>query len=232
MVQKKLRLRMKIYLVIPAYNEEKQIGNFLGKIAELNLPAVVVDDGSKDKTWDVLSGFTAKNKGIIPLRHKINLGKGAAMKTGSDAAFSLGADAAIFMDSDGQHLVKDLTHFVKALNDGNDVVFGSRNLGHGVPLVRYLGNKFASLMISYLFGFYVSDLLCGFRALTKNAYKKLRWESRGYGVETEMVIKTAKAKLKSCEVPVTTLYYDKFKGVSVIDAFQILFDVFRWRLRK
>jgi uncharacterized protein YbjQ (UPF0145 family) len=153
------------------------------------------------------------------------------MKTGAEAAFKMGADAIIFMDSDGQHTIKDLPQFENGLNEGNEVVFGSRNLSHGVPLVRYLGNKTASLVISTLFGHYVSDILCGFRAITKNGFKKARWESRGYAVETEMVVKTAKANLKYCEVPVTTIYYDKFKGVTIIDSISILFNVLRWRIR-
>ena len=74
------------------------------------------------------------------------------MKTGADAAFLLGADAVVFMDSDGQHKVKDLPHFIEALEkDKFDVVFGSRNLSHGVPFIRYMGNKFASMLISLLF---------------------------------------------------------------------------------
>jgi hypothetical protein len=101
-----------------------------------------------------------------------------------------------------------------------------------MPLVRFLGNKFASVLISLLFGIYVSDLICGFRAFTKNAYKKIKWESRGYGIETEMIIKTGKAGLRHCEVPVETVYYDRFKGVTILDAFSILFDVFKWRLAR
>ena len=154
------------------------------------------------------------------------------MKTGAEAAFQMGADAIVFMDSDGQHKAQDLPHFIEALEkDKFDVVFGSRNLSHGVPLVRYMGNKFASLLVSLLFGIYVSDLLCGYRGLSKRGFKKIYWESKGYGVETEMTARTAKSGLKHCEVPVETLYYDEVKGVTILDAFSILFDVLRWRIR-
>ena len=165
------------------------------------------------------------------LTHRVNLGKGAAMKTGAEAAFAFGADGVIFMDSDGQHKVSDLPKFVEALKK-YDVVLGSRTLSHGVPLVRFLGNKFASMLIASLFGIYVSDLVCGYRAITKDAYEKVAWESSGYAVETEMVIKTAKYGLKYCEVPVETVYLDNVKGVTILDAFNILLDVFRWRLTK
>lgn len=224
---------MRIFIVVPAYNEAKRVGKVLSDLAKTKLPVVVVDDGSTDTTPHVLSRITHHSSRITRLSHRVNLGKGAAMKTGAQAAFALGADAVIFMDSDGQHKVEDLPNFVKALNTGDfDVVFGSRNLNMGVPIDRYLGNKLASLLIARLFRIYVSDLVCGYRAITKRAFYKLDWESTGYGVETEMVVKCGKLGLKHCEVPVATVYYDKFKGVSVLDAIGIFFEVFRWRITK
>jgi glycosyltransferase involved in cell wall biosynthesis len=218
---------MKIFIVIPAYQEEERIGKVIKDVIKTKFPIIVVDDGSKDNTFKVANKYK-----ITALRHKVNLGKGAAMKTGAEAAFQMGADAIVFMDSDGQHKAKDLPHFIEALGkDKFDVVFGSRNLSHGVPLVRYMGNKFASLLVSLLFGIYVSDLLCGYRGLNKKGFKNVYWESRGYGVETEMAARTAKSELKHCEVPVETVYYDEVKGVTILDAINILFDVLRWRIR-
>jgi glycosyltransferase involved in cell wall biosynthesis len=218
---------MKITIVIPAFNEEKRIGEVLKDLKKTKLPVIVVDDGSKDKTFKI-----AKNLGVIALRHKVNLGKGAALRTGCEAAFSMGAEAVILMDSDGQHKVEDLSHFIDALEkDKFDVVFGSRDLNHGVPLVRYMGNKVASILISLLFGIYISDLICGYKGLTRKAYGKMNWESTGYGIETEMAIKTGKYGLKYCEVPVQTIYYDNVKGVTILDAFNILLDVIRWRIK-
>jgi len=219
---------MKIFIVVPAFNEAKRIGGVLSGLEKTKLPVVVIDDGSSDRTFEIVKKYK-----VTVLRHKINLGKGAAMKTGAEAAFSMGADAVIFMDSDGQHKIEDLPQFVKALKTGKyEIVFGSRNLGLGMPLERYIGNKLASVLVNLLFGIYVSDLISGYRALTRKAVEKINWESTGYGVETEMVVKCARLGLKHCEVPVATVYYDKFKGVSIIDAIGILFDVFRWRITK
>ena len=222
---------MNICIVIPAYNEEKRIGSVLQDLRDVKLPIIVVDDGSTDKTERVLQKIQNPNSKIQMLRHRVNLGKGAAMKTGAEAAFGMGADAVIFMDSDGQHKGQDLGGFIEALEKGKfDIIFGSRNLSYGVPFVRFMGNKFASVFVSLLFGIYVSDLLCGFRAITKKAYQKIKWESTGYAVETEMVIKTAKFRLKHCEVPVQTVYLDSVKGVTILDAFNILFNVIYWRI--
>jgi glycosyltransferase involved in cell wall biosynthesis len=222
---------MKIALVLPVHNEEKMLGDVLKSLSKVNLPIFLVNDGSTDKTLMIARQEARKNPRIVLISHQINLGKGAAVKTGCIAAFNKKFDAVIFMDSDGQHDPKDLNKFREKLITGKyDVILGSRNLHHGVPLVRFLGNKFASLLISILFGVYVSDILCGFRAVTKKGFSKINLESSGYGIETEMIVKISKYNLKSCEVPIETIYHDKHKGVTFLDAFYILFDVFRWRI--
>jgi len=220
---------MKIFLVIPLHNESKHISKLLKSLTGYKLPIIVVDDGSTDDSKSIVRKSKIKN--LVYLEHKVNLGKGAAMKTGADYAFAEGAEAVIFMDSDGQHNPKDVSVFVKALNSKKyDVVFGSRNLSYGVPLVRYLGNKFASLILRMFFGVYISDSICGFRALTSKGYEKLRWDSAGYGVEVEMVARTGRKRVKFTEVPVETIYHDREKGVTVLDAFGILVSVLKWRL--
>jgi glycosyltransferase involved in cell wall biosynthesis len=220
-------LKNRIFLVIPSYNEEKRIGAVLKAVRSSKLPIILVDDGSTDSTFRIASKTADR-----VVRHKTNLGKGAALKTGCEAAFTMGADAVILMDSDGQHKVEDLTKFVDAINNGYEVVFGSRNLSYGVPLVRYIGNKIISILISLLFKIYISDILCGYRAITRKAYKKIVWESTGYGVETEAVINVARARLKYCEVPVETVYLDRVKGVTPLDAFGIFIDILKWRFNK
>jgi glycosyltransferase involved in cell wall biosynthesis len=220
---------MEIFVVIPLFNEKKHIAEVLSEVSKNKLPIIVVDDGSSDNSKLIVRNLKLKN--LTLLEHKINLGKGAAMKTGADYAFDRGADAVIFMDSDGQHLASDLPEFTEALESGKyDVILGSRNFGYGVPLVRFLGNKFASVVMAFLFRVYVSDVICGFRAVTKAGYAKTRWDSDGYGVETEMVARIGKYRLRFCEVPVETVYNDKVKGVTILDAFGIFGQVVKWRL--
>lgn len=224
---------MKIYIVIPAHNEEKRVKSVLKKIMKQNLNVVVVDDGSGDKTHEVISNIVIRYPKLEVLRHKVNLGKGAAMTTGAEYAFKSGADAVVFMDSDGQHDAGDLPLFVKKLNENRDsLIVGTRNLSYGVPLIRYLGNKFSSVLVAFLFHSYVSDLLCGFRAMTKNTYKKIVWDSAGYGVETEMIVNAAKRGVKITEVPINAVYIDPVKGVTILDAINILVDVVFWRIKK
>lgn len=221
---------MNITVVLPVYNEEERVSQVLKELLATKLSIVVVDDGSSDKSF--LKAKKLKNSKLMVLSHKINLGKGAALKTGCDYAFSHDADAVIMMDSDGQHSVDDLKKFQEKLESKKyDVIFGSRNLNLGVPLIRFVGNKVASVIVNILFGIYVSDLISGFRAITKKAYEKIRWNSVGYSVETEMVVRVKKEKLSYCEIPVATIYYDGYKGVSILDSFGVLGNLIVWRFK-
>lgn len=219
---------MNIFIVIPFYNEEKNIVDVVKGVTKYKFPIVLVDDGSTDGSGFRIQDSRFKNTTL--LTHKINLGKGAAMKTGAEWAFENGADAVIFMDGDNQHSPADLPKFTKALESKRyGAVFGSRNYNYGVPLIRFLGNKFASVVLVMLFGIYVSDVLSGYKALTKKAYKKIRWESTGYGVETEMVARVGKNKVKFTEIPVASIYHDKTKGVTILDAVGIMGEIIKWR---
>jgi glycosyltransferase involved in cell wall biosynthesis len=216
-----------IYLIIPSFNEGnrliKTIRESAKYIAEKNI--IVVDDGSR--TPETLP----KGSKATLIRHDLNLGKGEAMKTGAKYAFSGGADAIIFIDADLQHNPKYLPKF-KELLKTNDLVFASRRPSLNAPLVRLLGNKLASIYINILFGIYVSDLLSGYRALNKKTFKLLNWTSPRYGVETEMVARLGKHKhkLKWAEFPIETIYVNKYKGVTIIDAIKILTNSIWWKL--
>ena len=218
---------MKIFIVIPLYNEKRYFSILLRDLKPFKFSVVVVDDGSTD------SGNKNFGSNVAYLRHEINLGKGAAMKTGAEYAFTQGAEAVIFMDADGQHDPTNLKVFENKLNSKKyDVIFGARNLNKGVPFVRMFGNRLASFVIKFLFGIYVSDPLCGYRALTKKAFEDINWESAGYGVESEILAKTGKKRLKFIEISVKTIFHDKHKGVSVLDAFGVLGDILKWKLTK
>jgi len=219
---------MKIFIVIPFHNEKKHIVEVLKSLGKYKLPVVVVDDGSKDGSGSGIE--KAKFKNVTLINHKINLGKGAAMKTGAEYSFSHGAEAIIFMDGDGQHKASDIPQFKESLEGGKvAAVFGTRNYKYGIPLLRFLGNKFASFMLAVLFKIYISDVLCGFKGITKGAYKKIKWESVGYGVETEMVARIGKEKLSFSEVPIEAIYHDKVKGVTILDGLGIIAEIIKWR---
>ena len=218
---------MNYFIVIPAYNESTRILKLLESLAPYKDKLIVVDDGSTDDTASI-----PRKMGITTLSHMINLGKGAALKTGCEYAFNHNADFVIVMDSDGQHNPKEIDSFIKEIEKGSEIVFGVREFDKEAPLIRKIGNIIASKLVKLIFDISLPDILCGFRAFTKNAYQKIKWSSRGYEVETEMVAKTGLNRLKYSLVTVETIYIDKYKGVSILDSFKILTNLLSWRIIK
>src|SRR3989344_4858989 len=219
---------MNTFVVTPVVNEEKRIGKVLSELKKTKFAVLVIDDGSKDNTFKIVSKFVNNNSRFKVLRHGVNLGKGAAMKTGAEAAFKMGADALIFMDGDGQHDISDLSKFVNKLSN-YDVVFGEREIFQGVS-VRIYGNRLFSFLANLLFRTDLVDYLCGYRAITSKAYQKIKWESSGYEVESEMVARVLKNNIKYTKVKGKSIYHDVFKGFTIMDAIKLLYNIVSWRL--
>ncbi|MAG15647.1 hypothetical protein CMO88_01145 [Candidatus Woesearchaeota archaeon] len=217
----------KPFVIIPAFNEEKHIAKVVNEIKKYSKNIVVVDDGSKDKTYQ-----EAKKTKVIVLRHPINLGKGAALKTGIEYAGKHGADTIIFIDSDGQHNPKDLPRLLNELKN-IDVVFTYRNLkSMNMPLIKKIGNFVLNTLLSILFNIRIKDTQCGFKAMTTDAYKKLGLISSDYNIESEIAAKTGKHKLKFKQLPIETVYNDKYKGTTVFDGINIAMRMLWWKLSK
>ena len=216
---------MNIVVVVPGYNESRYISKVLHKISKFSKAIVYVDDGSNDRSARLARKFT---KHVV--RHPVNLGKGAAMKTGAEYAFDLlHASAVIFMDADDQHDPSEIHKFIQKIKR-NDVVFGVRNIGMNMPMLRYIGNKIASVSLNILFGGYIEDIPSGFKAITKKAYRKIVWNSTGYEVETEIAVRVLKEKLRFGVVEIKAIYHDTDKGMTILDAIHICSCMLQWRL--
>jgi len=215
-----------IWVVIPAYNEERNIGRIIKKTKRYVDKIIVVDDGSKDKTSDV----AIRNK-VISLRHIVNLGKGAAIKTGCDFAVKSGAEALILLDADAQHDPSEIPNFLKNLENA-DIVFGYRKRSKQMPLILRYGNWFINKATKLLYNLNLRDTQCGYRALTRKAYKKIRWIASDYSMESEMIANVGKMNLKYKEIPIQTIYSDKYKGTTVLDGIKIVFNMIWWKLTR
>lgn len=216
--------RAKIYVIIPAFNEQKHIRSVVKDALGYCKNIILVDDGSTDATSKLMRRFPLT---LITL--PINMGKGYALRVGVEFAIKNGATGIITLDSDGQHRPEHLPKFVSALKN-YDVVFGVRRGHHSVPFVRKLGNKIASALIAFLYGISIQDILCGFRGFTPKAYKRIKWTSDRYGVETEMVAKTGASRLKYAQIPIENIYLDQLKGVSFLDAIEVFLSIPKFKI--
>jgi glycosyltransferase involved in cell wall biosynthesis len=220
-----------VAVVIPAYNEGRRVADVVRSLPGSLLGvervvALVIDDGSSDDT-----ALAARTAGATVLRHRVNLGKGAALRTGCEGANRLGADAIVLMDADGQHLPGDLAGLVGPLFSGEvDVVLGSRRFGRGMPVATRAGNHILNGLLRALFSIRVSDSQCGFRAINGAAYPALRWNAADYAVETEMLVRIRQARLRWVEVPIATVYHDRYKGTQPLDGLRILRQMLAWRI--
>jgi len=192
-----------VSVVIPAYNEEKNIGEVLSKTINvmdgLGTPyeIIVVDDGSIDRTREIAYRYK-----VTVLSNGRNRGKGYAIKKGFQYAKG---NIIVTIDSDGSHDPKDIPEILTPVLNGADVVCGSRFLGSKkdfTSLLNRLGNFLINSMIMVLTRKRVTDSQTGFRAIKREVLEKLRLESAGYEIETELTVKTLKNGFVFKEKPI------------------------------
>lgn len=191
-----------IHVFVPAYNEAETIESVIEGLERLNLkPKIyVIDDGSTDETAE-----KARRAGAEVIRHPINLGGGAAVRTAFTIALRYGAQLIVTLDADGQHDPRELPSLLKAVsNDKADFVIASRFLNNdhpGMPTYRRLGIKLFSWLISKKIGKRITDATSCYRIYRRRIIEeilpKLK-ENQYYGLET--VIKIAKSKANLVEV--------------------------------
>ncbi|MCX6727078.1 MAG: glycosyltransferase family 2 protein [Candidatus Shapirobacteria bacterium] len=223
---------MKIAIIVPEYNEGiKAIKTIKNILRQTKNPIIVIDDGSVKSAFNLIVKAFKNNQRVTIRRHVINLGKGAAMKTGVELAWKLGYEAVIFVDADGQHNPKRIKQFEKKL-ETSQIVFGYRLMNKSMPVIRRWGNKVAANLVRVLFNIKKKDLLSGFLGFRKEVYPQIEWSSCRYGIETEMATKIGKNKLKFSEIKIDTIYIDKYKGVTILDALKILLQIPFWYFTK
>lgn len=202
---------MKILIIVPAYNEEKTIKDVILDLKRFGYEVLVVDDGSVDQTAKL-----AEEAGARVLRHFINLGQGAAIKTGFDFALKTDAKIVVTFDADGQHLVEDIPYLVQPILEGKiEVVNGSRfQQKQNVPFSRWLMNQVANLVTFILFGVYSTDSQSGFKVFSRKALEELEIKANGFDWASEVMAEIKRKKIKFLEAPIKVRYsrYSLSKG--------------------
>ena len=196
---------------IPAYNEEDSIAPVILEAQKFADAVMVCDDGSTDLTARI-----AERLGADVVRHKRNLGYGAAIKSLFERARELEADVLVTLDGDGQHAPVEIPAVLKPINDGlADVVIGSRFVDDRrtseMPMYRKIGAKLITKIVNGSCKSGVTDAQSGFRAYNRRALEQLRIVESGMGASVEILLEAAKHDLKICEVP-SSCKYNNGKG--------------------
>ena len=225
--------RRRVVVVIPAHNEAAVIGQVIEGIPEIDgmeTIALVVDDGSTDKTSQV-----AEAKGARVVRHIINLGVGAATRTGLRAAQAMDADVVVTIDGDGQHDPAEIPSLVRCLIDKNyDVVIGSRILQPaGMPATRIAANLLLNAITFIVYRKVVSDSQSGFKAFSRSALQTIELNSAGYEVCSEIIGEIVRNQLSYKSLPVKAVYttYSQAKGQHFLNGVNLILQLFVRMLR-
>jgi glycosyltransferase involved in cell wall biosynthesis len=231
-------IRSQTAAVIPAYQDEKHIGDIARRTRERLDHVVVVDDGSTDHTAQC-----AREAGAEVIVHDQNRGKGEAIKTGLAywlSALDPGSSGehrqiswVILLDSDGQHLPEEIDRFLLAAADAVRPTFfiGNRMNDVGrMPLIRRVVNRYMSNQISRVCGQTIRDTQCGYRMLPRQLIPDLLGGGHRYDYETEALIITSRKGYPVESVPITTVYTDQVSKIHPLrDAFRFFKLMRRYR---
>ncbi|HDP73773.1 MAG TPA: glycosyltransferase family 2 protein [Candidatus Woesearchaeota archaeon] len=213
-----------IFIVVAAYNEEKRILKAISGLQNFGYRnVIVVNDGSRDRTREL-----ALSSGAVVLSHPVNLGQGAALRTGIHYALKAGADIIVTFDGDGQHQASEISRLVTPIIDRKaDAVLGSRFIKKGsavnIPSSRKFFLKAGVIFTRLVSRIRVTDTHNGFRALSRRAASRIDIKMNDMTHASEILDEIHKKKIKFVEVPVTITYSEEsvMKGQKTSNALRI-----------
>ena len=199
---------MHVLTAIPVYNEERHLEGVLREVRRYSPEILVVDDGSTDRTPELL----ARQEGIRVLTHPHNRGYGAALMSAFAHALERGVDVLVTMDCDGQHEPSRIPVLLEAVGNA-DVVSGSRYLRDFrqdtlAPKDRRRINQTVTAELNARFGLHLTDAFCGFKAYRREALAGLRITETGWGMPLQLWVQAARLGLRVTEVAVPRVYLD------------------------
>jgi glycosyltransferase involved in cell wall biosynthesis len=226
----------KLSVVIPVYNEEKYISTTIQRVLNANLEnvtieIVVVDDGSKDRTVEILQGLATEHSEIKVYQQPVNMGKGAALRRGFQEA---SGDIILIQDADLEYDPGDYPTLLKPILDGKaDVVYGSRFLG-GPHRVLYFwhfaGNQFLTLISNITTNLNLTDMETGYKVFRAEVIKAIPLKSNRFGFEPEVTAKIARRGWRIFETQISYFgrSYAEGKKIGWKDGFQAIYCIIRY----
>ncbi|TMA67538.1 MAG: glycosyltransferase family 2 protein, partial [Deltaproteobacteria bacterium] len=194
---------VKLSVLVAVYNEERTLEEIVRRVCAVPLPKeiILVDDGSKDRSREILTRLQAENRRAEDEQNNVkvffqpqNEGKGAALKT---AISHVSGDVVIIQDADLEYDPKDYPSLLQPIQDGlADVVYGTRFAGGGAHRVLFfwhsLGNRMLTLLSNMLTNLNLSDMEVGYKVFRAEVLKGIELESKRFGFEPEITVKLAK----------------------------------------
>ena len=225
---------MKLSVIIPVYNEVKNITEIIKRVQATKLATeiIIVDDGSKDGTSEILQKMDGKKK-VRVLVQPDNQGKGAAVVTGLKAAKG---EIILIQDADLEYDPRDYPALLKPIQEGvADVVYGSRFLGaaHRVTMFWHqLANQLLTLMTNILYDSILTDMETGYKVFRRHVIEGMTIRAKRFNFEPEFTAKILKRKYRIYEVPITfnPRDYADGKKIKLQDAFEAVWALLKYRI--
>ena len=224
---------MNLSVIIPVYNEVSNIKEIIQRVqtTKLAMEIIVVDDGSKDGTRDILQKLDGKKK-VHVILHEKNRGKGAAVVTGMKAAKG---EILLIQDADLEYDPRDYPQLLKPIQEGlADVVYGSRFLGgaHRVTMFWHqVANKLLTLMTNILYDSILTDMETGYKVFRRHVIEGVTIKAKRFNFEPEFTAKILKRKHRIYEVPISfnPRDYTEGKKIKLKDAFEAVWALLKYR---
>ncbi len=227
---------VRLSILMPVYNEARTVQAVIKRVLDVSFPCpvevVIVDDASTDRTSEIIDGF--HDERLIKIRHPVNRGKGAAIRTAVAAATG---DFMVPLDADLEYRPEEIPKLLEpVLNGEAEVVYGSRMFGsHSAYSFWYvMGNKAVTTFANVLFNAYIADLETCFKLMPVDLVRSLNVTSDGFGMEAEITGKLLARRIRPFEVPITYRARSREEGKKITwrDGVQAVWILARIRLTR